>query len=92
MSEQLCASPECSKPVFRKGLCRGHYARPKDEPLAPRKQTPWERLVAAAIAYADGLEGTDREAWQRARDRLRKAAAAYGEALASARGRSAHRG
>ncbi|WAM23839.1 hypothetical protein [Myxococcus sp. NMCA1] len=44
-------------------------------PLAPAYESPWERLTAAALAYADASD--DEEEFAKARDRLRKAALAY---------------
>lgn len=51
-----------------------------ETPLAEPYASPWERLTAAALAYADVDDG-DEEAFARARDRLRKAAVAYARSL-----------
>lgn len=57
-------------------------------PLAPTYETPWERLTAASLAYADA--GDDDEAFAKARDRLRKAALAYAGAEPSPPVRKRH--
>ncbi len=44
-------------------------------PLAPTYESPWDRLTAAALAYADASD--DEDEFAKARDRLRKAAVAY---------------
>ncbi|QDE83188.1 hypothetical protein BHS07_17385 [Myxococcus xanthus] len=49
--------------------------RSMSTPLAPAYESPWERLTAAALAYADASD--DEEEFAKARDRLRKAAMAY---------------
>ncbi|WP_148712851.1 hypothetical protein [Corallococcus sp. AB030] len=48
------------------------------EPLREPYATPWERLTAAALAYAEANDG-DEEEFSRAQDRLRKAAQAYAQ-------------
>ncbi|RYZ46977.1 MAG: hypothetical protein EOO72_00680 [Myxococcaceae bacterium] len=48
------------------------------EPLREPYATPWERLTAAALAYAEVDDG-DEEEFSRAQDRLRKAAQAYAQ-------------
>ncbi|WP_148712841.1 hypothetical protein [Corallococcus sp. AB030] len=48
------------------------------EPLREPYATPWERLTAAALAYAEADDG-DEEDFSRAQDRLRKAAQAYAQ-------------
>jgi len=48
-------------------------------PVAETYATPWERLVAAALAYADA--GDDEEEFAKAKDRLRKAAQSYARGL-----------
>ncbi|RKH93633.1 hypothetical protein [Corallococcus sp. AB038B] len=46
------------------------------EPLREPYATPWDRLTAAALAYAEAGDG-DEEEFARAQDRLRKAAQGY---------------
>ena len=48
------------------------------EPLREPYATPWDRLTAAALAYAEADDG-DEEGFSRAQDRLRKAAQAYAQ-------------
>ncbi|NOJ92031.1 hypothetical protein HMI51_03595 [Corallococcus coralloides] len=48
------------------------------EPLREPYATPWDRLTAAALAYAEADDG-DEEDFSRAQDRLRKAAQAYAQ-------------
>ncbi|WP_158625641.1 hypothetical protein [Corallococcus carmarthensis] len=48
------------------------------EPLREPYATPWDRLTAAALAYAEADDG-DEEEFSRAQDRLRKAAQAYAQ-------------
>lgn len=67
--------------VHRDGLCRGHYERRVrgavvNVELRPRFETAWERFVEAVRAYADA-DSTDDVAFERAKDRLRKAARAW---------------
>jgi hypothetical protein len=48
------------------------------EPLRDPYASPWDRLTAAALAYAEADDG-DEEDFSRAQDRLRKAAQAYAQ-------------
>ncbi len=83
--QPLC-SEGCGRPAApRHKRCWGHLKRVTrkqslETPLAEAYSSPWERLTAAALAYADADDGDD-ESFARARDRLRKAAVAYGRAL-----------
>ncbi|MCY1047561.1 hypothetical protein OV208_40050 [Corallococcus sp. bb12-1] len=55
---------------------RQRRKQPMSEPLREPYATPWERLTAAALAYAEADDGGEEE-FSRAQDRLRKAAQAY---------------
>lgn len=80
----LCCEDGCTRdaaPSHRR--CHGHLMRQRrgqsmSEPLREPYATPWERLTAAALAYAEADDG-DEEDFARAQDRLRKAAQAYAQ-------------
>lgn len=77
-----CREPDCFKPARRNGYCWGHHKRRMrrqvvSTPLAERPVSTWDRLTAAALAYAD--VGDSEGDYDRAQDRLRKAAMAYGD-------------
>lgn len=78
----LCSVDDClaNGESKRGGLCAGHakakeQGRPMRE-LAERHRSRMQRLIAAALHLAD-VDGFDALAWERAKDRLRKAASAY---------------
>lgn len=65
-----CTGPDCSRPAWRSGLCHGHHWQRRHgrelTPLRPRKQSPMQRLAAAALAYADAETEDDyRRAYHR---------------------------
>lgn len=76
-----CSEADCRNAAApRHKRCWAHLKRvtrgqSMSTPLAPAYESPWERLTAAALAYADASD--DEEEFARARDRLRKAALAY---------------
>lgn len=86
----FCSDPDCLRPVFRDGLCRGHVARRQRGAVVSgglkrqRWESTWERVLEAVHAYAE-CDSADDAAFERARDRLRKAIEAY------ATGRRGHR-
>ena len=48
MTAPTCTGPDCPRPVYAAGLCRGHYAqrtRHPGEPLAPLRPRGAVRLV-----------------------------------------------
>ncbi|MHA7631645.1 hypothetical protein [Corallococcus sp. M7] len=57
---------------------RQRRRQPMPEPLRKPYASPWDRLTAAALAYAEAGDG-DEEDFSRAQDRLRKAAQAYAQ-------------
>lgn len=71
---------QCDKDAEREGLCRAHRQQKYDgRPLVPlrkQNQTRMELLREAAIAYADA-SAEDEAAFQRAINRLAKAAERY---------------
>lgn len=82
-----CNVDDCPHSARRKGLCWGHLKRrmrlelglsdrPVNEPLLPRKFSPFGLLAHAAIRYADA-DPTDDIEWLRARKALAKAAERY---------------
>ncbi|QQR47727.1 hypothetical protein JKA73_17475 [Myxococcus xanthus] len=80
-----CSEADCRNAAApRHKRCWAHLKRvtrkqSMSAPLAPTYESPWERLTAAALAYADASD--DDEDFARARDRLRKAAVAYAHSL-----------
>lgn len=80
----ICSVVDCGREVKRvggcgRGLCPAHYTRWRrgselSTPLRLYRQTPWRRVVEAAIALAEA-EG-DRD-YDRASHRLRNAARAW---------------
>ncbi|QDE83294.1 hypothetical protein BHS07_17990 [Myxococcus xanthus] len=76
-----CSEADCRNAAApRHKRCWAHLKRvtrgqSMSTPLAPAYESPWERLTAAALAYADASD--DEEEFAKARDRLRKAALAY---------------
>lgn len=76
-----CSEADCRNAAApRHKRCWAHLKRvtrgqSMSTPLAPAYESPWERLTAAALAYADASD--DEEEFAKARDRLRKAATAY---------------
>lgn len=90
MSDVPCAVADCTNPARRAGLCWGHVQRRSrgqrvEGLLRERPDGAWARLVEAAVTLAE-LEATDDAGWLRARDNLRKAAAAYARQLPSFQG------
>ncbi len=76
---RTCAAGDCFRPATQGELCAGHAKRkyrhqPVAGPLAEVGRTPWQRLVDAALKYADADSD---EAFARASAVLRKAAQAY---------------
>lgn len=77
-----CSEADCRNAAApRHKRCWAHLKRvtrgqSMSTPLAPAYESPWERLTAAALAYADASDDEEEE-FARARDRLRKAALAY---------------
>lgn len=75
---RMCAADECLRPaVGRQRYCMAHDQRQTrgqklSTPIAERYESPFQRLVAAAIALADA-DSEDDVAFNRALDRLRKA-------------------
>lgn len=80
---ERCQGPDCDKPAERDGHCRGHrqqkYEGRELTPLAPRKQTRWQILSEAALAYADA-NAEDQAEWRRRQSRLIMAARKYSAA------------
>lgn len=76
-----CAFDGCEADALKGELCPGHLKqRQRGQPLTAlrrRSKSPLERLTEAAIAYADASDASE-DAFARARDNLRKAAAACG--------------
>lgn len=76
-----CTEDGCGRPAKRGGLCWGHRKRKSrgqvvSTELTTRPASSLERLLEAAITYADAGEDED---FSRAMDNLRKAGAAYGK-------------
>jgi hypothetical protein len=78
-----CLTYGCERPAARRGLCwscikREQRGSEADGPPRPYGDK-WRTLTEAALAYADldTSETGDRTAFQRVRDRLRKAAKRY---------------
>jgi hypothetical protein len=74
-----CSVDGCPNEAAKGGYCWGHLKRGQrgstvSTPLAVRPTSPWERLLEAALTYAD-VE-SDGE-FERARDNLRHAAMSY---------------
>jgi hypothetical protein len=73
-----CAVDGCENDAARGGLCWAHVKEKqrtgKLSPLSKRPASALERLTEAAIAYAEAEEDDE---FRRARDNLRKSAAAY---------------
>lgn len=91
-----CRIDTCDREAVARGLCWPHYRRDVrgqdvDGPIHERPKTPWERLVGAIHAYMN-VDDTDADGWERARDRLRKAAIAYALSLPRFGGLSSRRG
>jgi hypothetical protein len=80
-----CTVDGCTRDAApRRKLCHAHAKRatrgqPLSTPLAETYSSPWDRLTAAALAYADA--GDDEEEFAKAKDRLRKAAQSYARGL-----------
>lgn len=79
-----CAIEDCDKPASKAGMCWGHAKRKArgqtvSGPIKERPKSKSEWLREAALAYADA-DSDDEEAFTRAVDSLRKAAAAFGSA------------
>jgi hypothetical protein len=74
-----CGYDGCDRPAQRGGYCWGHVKQvargQRVSELVHRPQSSLERLTEAALTYAGAEEDED---FARARDNLRKAAAAYG--------------
>lgn len=81
MSRSYCLDPDCIRPVFRDELCEGHFKRRQrgatvSGALTPPFETAWERMISAFWGYIDA-DGMDAAAFERAKDRLRKAIKAW---------------
>ena|GEM_PF-4967492 len=82
---EQCTVADCTRNAAPgRKHCHAHQKRatrgqPLSTPVAETYATPWERLVAAALAYADA--GDDEEEFAKAKDRLRKAAQSYARGL-----------
>ncbi|WP_141332898.1 hypothetical protein [Myxococcus sp. AB025B] len=80
-----CSVDGCTREAApRRKLCHAHAKRatrgqPLSTPLAETYSSPWDRLTAAALAYADA--GDDEGEFSKAKDRLRKAAISYARGL-----------
>lgn len=77
----FCSVSECVNAARKAGLCWGHFKRRQrgqsaNGELRPSVMTPDQVLTEAALAYAEA-DVADDGAFQRAWDRLRKAAAIY---------------
>lgn len=77
-----CTAPDCERAAARDGLCWGHLKQRQRgrrlTPLRERYESPWVRLVAAMEAYENADSD---EAFERAKDRCRKAAKAFVDSL-----------
>ncbi|WP_163869561.1 hypothetical protein [Myxococcus eversor] len=84
-AQERCTIGDCTRTAAPgRRQCHAHQKRATrgqslSTPVAETYATPWERLVAAALAYADA--GDDEEEFARAKDRLRKAAQSYARSL-----------
>lgn len=82
---EQCTVADCTRNAAPgRRHCHAHQKRATrgqslSTPVAETYAAPWERLVAAALAYADA--GDDEEEFARAKDRLRKAAQSYARGL-----------
>lgn len=77
--EADCSVDGCPNPAAKSGLCEGHVKRRTrgqvvSAALKLRPRSPLERLTEAALAYANA-ESDDE--FDRAKDNLRKSAAAF---------------
>lgn len=76
-----CSVDACPNEAKKAGYCWGHWKRKGrgqtvNVPLAERPKSAIERLTEAALTYADAGDADEAE-FERAKDNLRKAAAAY---------------
>lgn len=83
-----CPNQEATHGGRKGGLCWGHYRRKQKgqtiSGLLKARMSPWDRLLEAAIGYADADADDDR-AWADAKDALRRAASAYGQSHGQSR-------
>lgn len=75
-----CTVDGCLRPARRSGLCWAHlWRRAHGRPLGDIReqgQTPKQVLLEAVYDFVD-TDASDRRAWRKAWDRLRKAAVRY---------------
>lgn len=88
-----CCVDDCERNVYRGDLCRGHYARQRTGkavrvPLRPYGD-PKRALLEAALAVADALDN-DESQWERAWNRLYKAAVRVSDKVPSRPDTRAH--
>ncbi len=53
MSDRLCSVPDCARPVYARGLCRGHYAQQsRGRPLVPLRDraAPPREVVSLRVS------------------------------------------
>jgi hypothetical protein len=86
-----CSVDGCYGVARRGGLCWGHVKRRTRKQtvnvlLVERPRSIFDRLQEAAITYCE-LKPTDDVGFERARDRLRKAAIAYARSVPSEKSR-----
>lgn len=80
-----CSVEDCERDAACRGLCWAHYkrqarGRPVTGPLQQRDPRATLRAAVQAVADVDTSEDADAE-FERAQDRLRKAAVRYAESL-----------
>jgi hypothetical protein len=66
VSDACCSAGECPRPVYKDGICVGHYKRrQRGQDMGPLRDArggalgpkdPQDRLKDASITYADALE------------------------------------
>ncbi len=74
-----CTVQDCDRPAERAGICAAHRKRLQRlghlgcDPIRDAYRSPWERLCAAALHFAE----TEEQGYEAAKDRLTAAARAY---------------